>query len=68
MGYTLNVDQWDWIDPETQKVTRLRRGDKVPSVVLAQEGIDEEELTKGNFPILLKGEDTESSPAPPAKK
>lgn len=55
MGYTLNVDHWDWVDPETQKVVRLRRGDKVPANVLSQEGMDEEELTKGNRPVLLKG-------------
>lgn len=55
MGYTLNVDHWDWVDPETQKVVRLRRGDAVPANILSQEGMDEEELTKGFRPVLLKG-------------
>ena len=70
MGYTLNVDFWDWVDPETQKVVRLRRGDEVPAKVLSQEGIDEEELTKGLRPILLKGtgddERREAGPKTPA--
>lgn len=56
MGYTLNIDHWDWVDPETQRVVRLRRGDKVPANVLSQEGMDEEELTKGFRPILLEGD------------
>ena len=64
MGYTLNVDHWDWVNPETQKVTRLRRGDEVPAEVLDNEGIDIDVLSDPNTqlrPMFLKGED---SPAP----
>jgi hypothetical protein len=52
-GYTLNIDHWDWVNPETQKVLRLRHGDKVPSEVVNQEGVDTEEVTKGPRPVFL---------------
>jgi hypothetical protein len=52
-GYTLNIDHWDWVDPETQKVTRLRRGDTVPAGVVNQEGVDKDEVTKGPRPVFL---------------
>jgi hypothetical protein len=51
--YTLNIDHWDWVDPETQKVTRLRRGDTVPVGVVNQEGVDKDEVTKGSHPVFL---------------
>lgn len=64
MAWLLNVDQWDWINPETQKVHRLRRGDKVPGEVLEQEGIDIDELTtRARVPIFVKDEsNVDSSP------
>jgi hypothetical protein len=52
-AYTLNIDHWDWVHPETQKVTRLRRGDAVPAEVLNQEGVDKDEVTKGPHPVFL---------------
>lgn len=55
MGYTLNVDLWNWVNPETQKVVQLRRGDKVPSEVLQQDGIDVDALCEGPKPVFLKG-------------
>lgn len=65
MGYTLNVDHWDWVNPETQKVVRLRRGDEVPGEVLNQEGINLEELEVGRNPIFLKQSSDESREAGP---
>lgn len=67
MAYTLNIDTWDWINPETQKVLRLRKGDDIPEEVLAQEGIDIEEMTKGRNPQLVakhsdEGEAVRSEP------
>jgi len=62
-GYTLNVDHWDWVDPETQKVHRLRRGDDVPAGVLDQEGIDVEEMSSGRAPQLLKKHSAEGEQA-----
>lgn len=59
MGFTLDIDHWDWVNPETQKVLRLRRGDEVPSEVLDQEGIDTDELTQGFRPMFLKGQSEE---------
>jgi hypothetical protein len=55
MAYLLNVDQWDWVNPETQKVIRLRRGDEIPGEVLEQEGVDVESLTapRARVPIFL---------------
>jgi hypothetical protein len=63
MGYTLNVDHWDWVDPESQKVIRLRKGDEVPSEVLSQEGVDADELSKGWRPLFLSNEDVRESGA-----
>lgn len=53
MAHTLNIDFWDWVNPETQKVVKLRKGDEVPAEVLNQEGIDVEELSNGRAPMLL---------------
>jgi ribonuclease I len=58
MGFTLNVDHWDWVNPETQKVVRLRRGDEVPSEVLDQEGIDVKELSSSWNPVFLSAQDS----------
>lgn len=66
MGYTLNVDHWDWVNPETNKVTRLRKGDDVPTEVLDQEGIDKDELLKGTRPVLLSKEDASGTRPVPA--
>jgi hypothetical protein len=52
-GYTLNADYWDWTNPDTQKVLRLRRGDTLPAEVVNQEGIDTDEATKGPRPNFL---------------
>lgn len=66
MAYTLNIDTWDWINPETQKVTKLRKGDDVPQEVLNQDGIDIEEMTKGRNPQLLtKQEEARASASAP---
>jgi hypothetical protein len=54
MGYTLNVDHWDWVDPESQKVIRLRKG---------EEGVDADELSKGWRPLFLSNEDVRESGA-----
>ena len=54
MAYLLNVDAWDWVNPETQKIIRLRRGDEIPGEVLEQEGIDIEALTtRARVPVFL---------------
>ena len=63
MGYTLNVDMWHWVNPETQKVIRLSRGDDVPQEVLDQEGIDIESMTSGRAPQLLKKHSAEGEQA-----
>lgn len=64
-SYTLNVDHWDWVNPETQKVLKLRRGDEVPPEVLDQEGIEIDELTGDDvrFPMFLKKEGDAPKPA-----
>ena len=58
MAYTLNIDHWDWVNPETQKVVRLRRGDEVPAEVLDNEGIDKDALSGSWNPVFLKAEDS----------
>jgi hypothetical protein len=63
MGYVLNYDCWDWVDPENQKVTKLVKGDEVPAKILDQEGIDKDELTKGTNPVLLSKEEVRESGA-----
>lgn len=61
MGYTLNFDMWNWVNPETQKVTKLSKGDEVPAEVLNQEGVDVDALSQGFNPVFLK---SEPPPAP----
>ena len=63
MSYTLNVDHWDWVNPETQKVVRLRKGDDVPAEVLDQEGIDVKVLSEGFRPVFLSKKDVRESGA-----
>ncbi|HJS81851.1 MAG TPA: hypothetical protein VJ742_03355 [Nitrososphaera sp.] len=63
MATILNVDHWDWVHPETQKVTRLRRGDEVPAEVLSfiEDGGDS--MYGGRNPVLLKtGDAREAGP------
>ena len=62
-GYTLNVDHWDWVNPEDQKVLRLRKGDDVPEEVLNQDGIDVEALSTSWRPVFLAKEDVRESGA-----
>lgn len=66
MAYTLNIDTWDWVNPETQKVTRLRKGDEVPAEILNQDGIDIEEMTKGRNPQLLTKQEEARASVPTA--
>lgn len=63
MAYRLNVDMWDWVNPETQKVLRLRRGDEVPAEVL-ETAEDKEAFFAGPRPVLLRDEDVRETGAP----
>jgi hypothetical protein len=67
MANILNVDLWDWVHPETQKVYRLRKGDEVPAEVLDFTD-DKESFFAGPRPVLLRQDDsreTSSSPTEP---
>jgi hypothetical protein len=68
MGYTLNVDLWEWVNPETQKVTKLNRGDEVPAEVLEQDGVDAEQLSSGRNPTFLKDDSEGAQEAKAAKE
>lgn len=63
MASILNVDHWDWVDPETNRVVRLRRGDEVPERVLGFSE-DREAFFLGRNPVMLKGEDAKEVAGP----
>lgn len=55
-GYKLNVDMWQVVNPEDQKIHRLSRGDEVPSWALP-EGDDLKAVTEGvRNPLFVKDE------------
>ena len=55
MAAILNYDQWDWVHPKTNKVTRLVKGDEVPDEILSFSG-DPDAFFAGPRPVLLKKE------------
>lgn len=56
MPNILNVDHWDWVHPETQKVIRLRRGDEIPAEVLSFTDDGGDSMFQGPHPVILKTE------------
>jgi hypothetical protein len=63
MTSILNIDHWDWVDPETNRVVRLRRGDEVPDRVLSFSE-DPEAFYLGRNPVMLKGEGAKEAAGP----
>ena len=61
MANILNVDHWDWVHPETQKITRLNRGDEVPAEILSFTEDGGDSMFQGRNPVLLKTEDSRES-------
>lgn len=56
MANILNADLWDWVDPETSKVTRLRRGDEVPDRIISFTEDGGKSMFEGWRPVLTKSE------------
>lgn len=64
MAYRLNIDMWHPVNPETQKIVRLSKGDEVPDWALDNEGIDLDVLTSSRVPMFIKDEEpARSAPA-----
>lgn len=55
-GWLLNVDMWHPVEPETNKIHRLSRGDKVPSWALPEGDDLEAVTTQARVPMFVKDE------------
>lgn len=67
MANILNVDHWDFVNPETQKVLKLRKGDEVPAEVLGFME-DQEAFFAGPRPVLLKKEEAREQASAPKQQ
>lgn len=57
MAYRLNVDMWHVVNPETNKIHRLSKGDEVPGWALENEGVDLDVLLNSRVPVFVKDEE-----------